>query len=158
MRRLASVTIPLAVLCLSAMSAYAQERSVELQRFEFWIGMWGDTAGGAPIQECSWVGESFVQCTVFGAEQPVSTIHVFGYDADAEAYTAFRFYGNGFHDTGMGWVEGNTWTIVYADNPGRIIRWTGIQESEDMFSYRWERSVEGGEWVEASAGRAYRIK
>lgn len=158
MRRLASVALPLLILCLFALPTLAQERSAELQKYEFWIGKWADTPDGAPDQVCSWVGESFVQCPVFGSEGTVSTIHIMGYDEDAEAYTAFRFYGNGFHDTGMGWVDGKTWVVVYTDNPGRIIRWTGVQESEDAFTYKWERSVDGGEWVETSGGRAYRVK
>ena len=158
MRRLVASAIPLAVLFLSAMPTFAQERSTELQRFDFWIGKWASAPDSTPVQVCSWVGESFVQCPVFGPDGAVSTIHLMGYDPDAEAYTAFRFYGNGYHDTGMGWVEGNTWTVVYADNPGRMIRWTGIQETQDAFSYKWERSVEGGEWVETSGGRAYRVK
>ena len=81
-----------------------------------------------------------------------------GYDAEAEAHTAFRFYGGGFHDTGKGWLDGDTWTFIYGDNPGRLIRFTGTWESEDVWVYKWERSVEGGEWVETSGGTAYRVK
>ena len=159
MRRLVSVVLPLAVLAFSPIPTKAQERSAELQRMEYFIGSWADTPDGVPVQVSSWLGESFLQSVVVGDDGSPTTLFIFGYDAEAEAYTTFRFYGSsGFFDTGRCWVDGNTWTILFEDNPSRIVRFTGVEESEDVWAYKWERSTEGGEWVETSAGVAYRVK
>ena len=136
-----------------------QERSPELQKLDEMIGGFADTPDGKPDQVCSWVGDNLVQCPVFGEDGSVTNIHIMGYDAEAGTYTASRFIGSsGFSDTGRGWINGDTWTFIYGDNPSRIIRFTGTWESEGVWVYKWERSVEGGPWEETSGGKAYKVK
>ena len=159
MRRLVSVAIPLAILFLSAIPSLAQERSPEAQRLDAFVGNWtyDDIEGET---ECELLGDYIVHCTsawTTDAGNPVEAVFLVRYDTEAEVYWGHRFYSGGYADSGLGWVEGDTWTFVYEGPAGTRFRMTSIV-SRDTWKYVWHRSVQGGAWEQTSEGSATRVR
>jgi hypothetical protein len=85
-------------------------------------------------------------------------LHVMGYDPDEEVYTWHRFWNSGYSDIGRGWVQDDTWTWVFNEPVGSIRKMTIVVESKDAFSFKWERSVQGGPWTPMGEGKTTRAK
>jgi len=161
MRCSASLALPLAIVLLLAIPAQtlAQEGPPpETQRLGDWVGEWtyviGDRSGTMKFE---WFGERLVRAeevTTNGYE----VLHVMGFDPDDEVYEWHRYWNNGFVDTAKGWLHENTWTFLFDEPVGNKRRMTMAWESMDEFSFKWERSIEGGNWEVISEGRTTRVK
>lgn len=87
-----------------------------------------------------------------GADQDdIKAVWLFRYDTEDEVYRSYRFYSNGYADSALGWVEGDTWTFVYEGPEGARSRFTGV-ESGDTWTYEWHSSIQGGGWEKTEEG------
>ena len=158
--RLAPPALLLALsLCLLTCPAEGQRTpSPEHENLAIWIGDWSYSMGsGSGTMSFEPFGEFFVRAdevTPNGNE----VIHVMGYDPEEGVYTWSRFYSSGYSDAAKGWVQDNTWTWVFSEPVGSIRRMTIAVESPENFSFKWERSVEGGPWTQMSEGRTTRVR
>jgi hypothetical protein len=116
--------------------------------------------------KCEWLGNTFVVCHQAFTEPSgmvVPVLHVYGYDADEEAYTSQSFYGRSFawgsSMSGMGWVEENTWTWLWVNNPVSVVRMTWVVEDDSSsVSIKWEYSRKGGPWQPANEATMTKVR
>lgn len=66
-------------------------------------------------------------------------------------YRGYRFSSNGYVDSGTGWYEDDTWTIVYDNPSGNKNRMTSTFTA-DTWTYVWHNSVRGAPWEQSSGG------
>jgi len=131
----------------------------EAQRLGWFVGDWvyEGLDGGT---KCEWLGDSIVHCQsswINSDGDSIEAVFLIRYDPEAEVYTAHRFYSGGYTDSGLGWVDGDTWTFVYEGATGARFRFTGVT-SEDTWTYEWHTSVEGGPWEPGSAGSMTKVR
>jgi endonuclease YncB( thermonuclease family) len=62
-----------------------------------------------------------------------------------------------YADSGLAWIDGDTWTVVYEGAGGVRFRMT-IVVADGTQTYVWHRSVEGGPWVETSEGSMTKVR
>jgi len=146
------VTIILISLIALPQQVVAQQPP-EAQRMSWFVGDWEYQTldGGA---KCKWLGEFIIQCESSWTNDDGNTVEALfltRYDSKAKIYTAHRFYSGGYTDSGLGWVDGDTWTFVYEGQAGARTRFTGVI-SGDTWTYEWHRSVEGGLWEGTGGG------
>jgi hypothetical protein len=157
MRR--TVFAVLTLLFLLPLTVQAQERSAELQRLDSFVGNWiSDGLEGTGT--CNRLADNIVHCTsawTTTAGNPIEAVFLIGYDTEAEMYKGYRFYSSGYVDSGTGWVEGDTWTVVYDNPSGNKNRMTSTITA-DTWTYVWHRSVHGGPWEESSEGSNTRVR
>ena len=157
MRRTVFATIALAFIL--PLTAQAQETPPpEHQLLNYMLGEWTHENGGLA---CERLVERFVQCSeeYAGASgNTISALNVWGFDTQEDVYTWHRFFSNGSIDTAAGWLHDNTWTFLFEGLAGSRVRTTLIDESPDAFSFKWERSVEGGPWEMYLEGRMTKVR
>ena len=131
----------------------------EAQRLGVFVGEWTfDELEGEAT--CAWLGDMAVHCPASWLNSEGDTIEaVFltRWDAEAEVYTAHRFYSSGYADSGLAWVDGDTWTTVFEGPEGARYRNTSVI-SGDTWTYEWHMSVEGGPWEAGETGSATRAQ
>jgi hypothetical protein len=171
MRHVASsgVCLTVAILflwVLPTQTVAQQTAGPEHQRLSSLVGEWTyEDSYETGTSVCEWLGTTFVVCQQVFTEPSGTTVpvlHVYGYDADEEAYTMYSFYGRTFgwgsSASAMGWVEDNTWTFVWADNPVSLMRLTMLEEKPSSVSLKWEYSRKGGPWQAANEATLTRVK
>jgi len=139
----------------------------EHERMSAWLGKWTcetkDEGGGT--MTCDWFdGGFFLECpfdwkTVSGAELKVATI--MGYSKVDNSYTWYRYWSNGWSDYSKGWVRDAAWTWVFENErvtKGLRRRQVTCNFSEDGWTYKWERSVEGEPWTVTQEGKCTKGK
>lgn len=136
----------------------SQERSPELQRLEYFVGDWtyGDPESPGTMH-FEWFGSSFLR----GREiSPRGTeyLHVWGYDEEEGAYTGCRYATNGYSDCFTGWFHEDRMIWFFGGSLNPLRRITFIFESPAAYTFRWARSVEGGDWETTSEGRSVRVR
>ncbi len=120
----------------------------EAQRLEAFVGDWTYDNPLDGVFTCEWLGDLIVHCQSSWLDADGDTIYqvlLNRYDPEAEVYRSHRFYSGGYADSGLGWVDGNTWTFVYEGPRGARFRIT-LVIAEDNAAYEWHRSLEGGPW------------
>jgi hypothetical protein len=85
-------------------------------------------------------------------------LQVYGYDPEEGVYWWHRYSDNGLSGSMKGWVKGNTWTFVSEEPGGTKLRCTATEESPDVTTVKWERSVDDGPWEVTSELTATRVK
>ena len=158
MRRLVFAVLALAFIL--PITAQAQETPPpELQRLDTYVGEW-TWEGGTEVGE--WLGDFFVQSievATYASGNTVTTRYVYGYDAEEEVYTLHSYGSDGSIQAGKGWVHGNTWTWLFDEPAGRRARQTLVEESPTVAIFKWEVSIEGGDWEElGSETRATKVR
>ncbi len=131
----------------------------EAQRMDVFVGDWEyeDLEGGT---KCKWLGEFIIHCEnswINDAGDTVEAVFLTRYDQEAKIYTAHRFYSGGYTDSGLGWVNGNTWSFVYEGQAGARYRFTGVI-SGDTYTYEWHRSDKGGSWERTGGGSMKKVQ
>ena len=111
-----------------------------------------ESAGGQ--SSCELLGDHIVWCkgswvTSDGGEG--EAVFSTRYDPVEDVYWSYRFYANGYADSGRTWIDGNDWTSVY-EMPDGLLRQSGTFTSDDTFEYVWHMSEHGGDWVEVETG------
>ncbi|MDH3650641.1 MAG: hypothetical protein OEQ53_13240 [Saprospiraceae bacterium] len=131
----------------------------EAQRMDWLVGDWKyeDLDGGA---KCKWLGDFTIHCEsswTNNAGETTEAVFLTRYDPEAKIYTAHRFYSGGYTDSGLGWVDGDTWSFVYEGPAGDRYRFTGVI-SEDTWTYEWHSSVKGGSWERTAGGSMKKVQ
>ena len=128
------------------------------QKMNAMVGEWKyDNLDGEV--SCEWFGELIVRCTSsWTTDDGESRKLVFftKYDPESEVYETYRFNSNGYTDSGYGWVDGNTWTLVFEGTKGARYKITSTI-SEDTWSYKWHISQKGGPWKPGNEGSARKV-
>ena len=167
MRRSFSFVFPAAIpfLLTCPNPTAAQDRSPELQRLGFLVGEWTFemNTGGSGTEVCEWPGPRLLRCDdEYALPSGVvgRMVGVWGYDPDQEVYTWHRYWGNGRIDHSIGWVDGDTWTFIERTDgsPRRAARLTIVEESATGYSFQWESSIQGQDWVPSSHGTATKVR
>lgn len=156
----ALLTLTVAMLALGTLpQQVVAQQPPEAQRIGWLVGDWTyDNLDG--WAKCAWLGDFIVQCQtawVDAAGDSTEALFLTRYDAEAEVYTTHRFYSGGYTDSGVGWVDDDTWTFVYDGPAGTRYRFTGVI-SEETWTYEWYRSVKGGPWERSSGGSMTRVR
>ena len=148
----------LALLFLVPLGATAQEETPEMGFLNWGVGSfeYDHIEGGG---DCKKVGDYVLHCmsawtTTSGNE--VEAIWITRLNPETGELTAFRFYNNGYADSGRVWIDGDTAVTVYELPGGARARITQTW-SEDTVTYVWHRSVQGGAWEETSEGSMTRV-
>jgi hypothetical protein len=96
-----------------------------------------------------------------GPTGKTAELEVFGYDAEAKAYTYYGIGSSGESGVAKGSLTGNTWTWLWdqkaAGKPAKY-RYTEVQGSPTSFTYKVENSVAGGPWTVIAEGKATKVK
>jgi hypothetical protein len=143
-----------------------QTAGLEHERLSYWLGEWAyEDSYETGTMKCEWLGNTYVLCHQLFTEptgEIVPVLLVFGYDANEEAYTMHSFHGRAFawgsSMVAIGWVEKNTWTWVWADNPISIMRLVCAEKDSSSVSLKWEYASKGGPWQPANEATLTRAK
>ena len=166
-----------APLCL-APTARAQEPEPgpEVQKLGYYLGTWkgeGATKGGpfgpagklSSTTTCEWFTGGF-QLVCRGEETGPTGKRTFlnirAYDEKAKAYTEYGIssLGECEYNTG-GSIVGNKRTFAFSSDMGGKplqIRYSEVQESPTVFTYRAEVSLDGGPWEVVAEGKVSKVK
>ena len=136
--------------------AGAQEAALELARF---AGEWTfDRINGQEVDggsSCEMLGDHIVWCVGGVIVDGVENRQVFSvrYDAVEDAYWSYRFYQNGYADSGRAWVDGSGWKAVYELPNGALDRFTATYSADgNSVDFAWHQSQQGGDWVAGQTG------
>jgi len=137
-----------------------QGQSTELEKVQFFVGEWTyeHTSGHGTM-----IFESFGDDLLYAKEEYTTDsgnltkmFHVMGFDTEEGTYWWRRFTRSSGGAFFTGTVEGNTLTWMAEPSEGRQTRMVQEKESEDLFHFRWERSVDGGPWEATIEGTTKR--
>ena len=160
------------LLVLMPIVAAAQQAATpgpEHRRLEYFVGSWNYEIRGTESGAGTWTVEKapggfFLASETYrpsaGASLDIGA--VMGYDPVRQVYTWYRYWSNGYSDFARGWVSGDTLVFVLdeAKQEGKDVREqiTMILAEPGYFTFRWERSVEGGPWTVTSEGTMTKVK
>ena len=144
--------ISLFTLFMFHQEAISQE-SAETNIFDIWVGDWKyETFDG--VAKGIKLAENILQWennyTNEAGEKGKSVAYLRLKDKDKTIET-YRFYSNGYADSGLVWVDGDTWTFVYEGEEGARFKFIGTL-SGNTFNYKWHKSLKGGPWEPVGEG------
>jgi hypothetical protein len=125
-----------------------------------WVGEWTYTISSQDAQgtmDFEWFGDRLIRAeehTAGGSD----ILHVMGYDPEQDLFLWRRYWNTGQVDFGEGWFEDNTWTFLFTEEVGTIVRMTMEFETPNDVNFNWARSVRGGPWEVMSQGRTTRVR
>jgi hypothetical protein len=148
----------------------------EIRKLAYYLGTWkgeGEAKGGpfgpagklSSTTTCEWFTGGF-QLVCRGEENGPTGKRMFlnirGYDKKAKGYTEYGIssLGDSEYQTG-GSIVGNKKTFVFDTDMGEKpvkLRYTEVQVSLTLFTYRAEASVDGGPWTVIADGKVTKIK
>ena len=148
----------------------------EVQKLAYYLGTWkgeGETKGGpfgpagklSSTTTCEWFDGGF-HLVCRGEERgPTGTrkfLNIRAYDEKAKAYTEYGIsnFGESEYQTG-GSIVGNKKTFVFDTDLGgksTKLRYTEVQVSPTLFTYKAEASVDGGPWRMIAEGKVTKVK
>lgn len=162
----------LAVPCVAlgqTQAAQPPKPGPEVQKLAKWLGAWQCTheiKTGTPEKgewsfACEWAPSGFfLLCKA--KRQTTEMAAVWGYSTEERAYWTFRYFNNGAMEFSKGWENGSTWTYIYENerSGGKTQRrqLKSTFESPTVWTYQWDRSVEGEPWVTTQIGRCTKVK
>ena len=137
------------------------EPGPEQKRMENWLGHWAcEFKSGSGELSCKWfAGGFYMVCSYKDAMGEVR--EVMDYNPHEKAYTMFRYSSAGWSDYSKGWIRDNTWSWVSEDvrvNDKLLRVQSTIQESANLMTFKYERSVDGEPWQVADEGKCTRVK
>ena len=169
------LVLALAVPCL----AFGQTQTAppkpgpEVQRLGYFVGTWKTEGewlldpkgryGGTGTFE--WFPGGFSVVGKFEAEGvrgPMNELHAWSYSEPDKAYTWYVVSRSGASRTVRKWsVNGNVWTCeadsTVSGKPAKY-RYTITETSPTSYTYKVERSVEGGPWTQTIDLKATKVK
>ena len=148
-------TFPLAaiLICPGWLPAAEADVTAAHQKLAFFEGEWTVEGSEASYRErCTWLeGRLFLVCK---AEETTpsgvaSSMSVFGYSSEEQAYTYYGFGSSGSVRTLRGWLEGDKWVFTGTRDRGALAtRWQiAIRPTQRGFHFRQEKSVNGATWM-----------
>ncbi len=162
------VVLAAVVACASAGAVRGQEQSPApdpaFQRLAYFVGSWkgeGEqkaTSLGSPAAKfagsmsCSaYAGGFHVVCNMDGTmgARPLHEMAIFGYDAEAKAYTWYDIDNTGMNGLARGSLEKGTWTYLFEMKAGgKVIKMKIglVEQSPDTFLNVADVSVDGQPW------------
>ena len=159
MRRLQSLVLSVAFMFVFTGPALTQTQAPEMQTLGLAVCEWTyDQLEGTT--ECERLGDYMVHCTsewTNAAGNDVEAVFINGYDTNAKVYRGYRFYSGGYADSGIGWVHGDSFTILYKEPDGTIYR-ASSTITADRWTYVWHRSVQGGPWEQTEEGSMTKVR
>ena len=115
---------------------------------------------GVSTQTCTWgPGGFYIECHTEGQTIP-STLAIIAYDSHAKAYTIFYVSSIGLVGTGIGSVNGNTWTWMVEDSfAGKAVkgRTTITMSSPAETTSKYEMADGKGGYTTIVEGKATRV-
>jgi hypothetical protein len=142
----------------------------EHRRLEYFVGSWNYEIKGTDSGTGTWTVEKAAGGFFFRASETyrpnagtsVDIGAVMGYDPVRKVYTWYRYWSNGYSDFARGWVSGDTLVFVLdeAKQEGKDAREqiTMILAGPTHFTFKWERSVDGGPWTVTGEGTMTKVK
>jgi hypothetical protein len=158
------VFVVLALAFILPVAAQAQQTpSPEHRRLGVWAGDWTYEVGSSSgTVEGEWFGDGFFlqwrETNTTASGVTTHLLHVLGYNAEEGAYTWHRYMPNGDIQLAAGWVSGRNWTWLFDEQAGTRVRLTATEESSEVNSFTWARSVKGGPWEVTSEGRMTKVR
>jgi hypothetical protein len=144
----------------------------EIQKLAYYIGTWkgqGETKGGpfgpagklSSTITCDWFTGGFhVVCRgeERGPTGKRTFLNILAYDEKAKAYTEYGIssLGESEYSTG-GTIAGNKRTFV-KDLDGIKLRYTEVQVSPTLYTYRAEASKDGRPWTLIAEGKVTKVR
>ena len=131
----------------------------EAQKMNLMVGEWKYEQNEGSLN-CKWLGDFITHCESSwknDAGETIETVWLNRYDQEAKVYTSHRFYSGGYTDSGVGWLDGGTWTFVFDGPAGARYRITSVI-SEDTWTFEWHSSIKGGSWEPGQVGSAKKGK
>jgi hypothetical protein len=166
-----------AFLLLAAVASMAQaapKPGPELKKLDYFVGSWtlDGTIGQGPwgaggkfssSETYEWMSGNFFLVghgtfklpPELGGEGSTTSFH--GYDADKNSYTHDEFNSEGRHESNSGTLNADTWTWTGSQNyGGQPIqqRMTIKMLSPSSYSFKFEISLDGAEWLPFMEGKA----
>jgi hypothetical protein len=143
----------------------------EHKKLGFWVGTWKVEAESPanplfPAGKYSAVitGEWFegdfqvvLRMKWTGAMGLYSELDLLGYDPAAQSYYNYVIDGTGGNQVFSGNVQGNVWSYVCnmkADGKSAKFRWTVVESSSTVITWKSEVSIENGSWILAGKAKA----
>lgn len=148
----------------------------EVQKLAYYLGSWrgeGEAKSGpfgpagklSSTMTCEWFAGGFhLVCRgeETGPTGKRTFLNIKTYDEKTKAYTEYGIsnFGESEYTTG-GSIIGNKRTFVIdSDAGGKPIklRYVEVQESQTLFTYQAEASINGGPWTEIAEGKITKVK
>jgi hypothetical protein len=116
--------------------------------------------------KCEWVSNGlFMTCTGHYKPSSGSTVEfhtVQGYDRHEKVHTMYRFRSTGQIDHARGWFKDNKLKWVFSDElvDGKWQRRqlaVELNSTKNFWTFKWERSVEGGPWQVTQEGKCTKV-
>ncbi len=122
-------------------------------------GLFGPVGKFSGTETCEWfAGGLHVVCRSesTGPARKLTELYIFGYDAEAKAYTYYGIDSGGDSEYLKGSLTGNTWTWLWdrkaAGKPANY-RFTEVDVSPTSYTFKVEYSVAGGPWIVIEDGK-----
>lgn len=145
----------------------------EVQRLAYFVGTWKTDGeflldpkgkyGGTVTFE--WFPGDFSivgRAEGTGVRGPMNELHIFSYSDTDKAYTWYLMSRSGASRMVRKWsVDGRVWTCEAESTVGgkpAKYRYTMTEVSPTFYSYKVERSVEGGPWTQTIDWKATKVK
>ena len=153
MKRISLIScITLFTLFMFNQVAISQE-SAETNVLDIWVGDWKyDTIDG--VNKCIKLAENIIQLEnniINEAGEKRKSVYYLRLKDKDNTIETYRFFSNGYADSGLVWVDGDTWTFVYEGEDGARFKMIGAF-SDSTINYRWHRSLKGGLWEPIGEG------
>jgi hypothetical protein len=163
-----------AVPCL-AQTAQPPKPGAEVQKLAYHVGTWkgeGEIKAGpfgpagkfSGTDTCEWFAGGFhVVCRSEGTGPTGkhTELYIFGFDAEAKAYTYYGITSEGESGSSKGSLAGSTWTWLWdgkaAGKPAKY-RITEVEVSPTSYTFKIEYSVAGGPWTVVMEGKSAKVK
>jgi len=152
-------------------SPSALQASPEVQRLEYFIGMW--TIAGQIVSRSfgvigkftgqyrnHWSSDGLSLVSVWNEQRPATTESgqsTYEYDQELKSYVCQSVDSSGEKETSVGNLDGNTWTWLSSHTTGDGNlggRFTIKQESSVKYTFKFESQLATGEWELALEGSA----
>lgn len=147
----------------------------EHQKLHYFVGEWKTTGDMKPgpmgpggkftsTDHNQMLGDFFlvINSDGSGAMGNFKEVAVLGYDSAKKSYTYNAFNSMGEHEVSSGQVSGDTWTWLSPEQEmaGKKMKGRFIlkEASPTEYTFKFDMSVNGGEWQNAMEGKASKVK
>jgi hypothetical protein len=148
----------------------------EHKRLAFYVGKWSGTGDVKPgpmgpagkmtwTESCEWFAGNFaVVChaDMKGPQGGSKELTILSYNMEEKVYVSYGINSTGYAESSTGTVQGKVWTWP---DEGKIggkpykMRFTLNEVSNDVYTFRFELSVDGGKtWTTSMEGKGTRAK
>jgi len=146
----------------------------EHKKLSYFIGKWSSAGEAKPspfgpagkftfTDDSTWFPGGFFVVSRSDGKGPageIKTIAVMGYDPNENVYTYNAFNSMGMAESAKGTVNGDTWTWTSGGQVGDKTvksRFIMTVQSPTTYTYKWESSADGGDWITIMEGASTKI-